>query len=123
MFPSSLALFVKSSLWVIFTQPLALVLSYVTTNRSMATNIGESIVRGINGLLMTSKKAFVTSGYTSHTFLADVFPRPWNVKVVSAIALLCPRVPAYTHAVNQQVLEVFACAKHNPDLQLGLEQQ
>jgi len=89
----------------------------------MAANIGESIGRGINGLLMTSKKTSMTSGYTSHACRADLFPRPWNAEVVSAMALLCPRVPEYIHAVNRQVLEVFARAKRDPDLQLGLEQQ
>lgn len=48
----------------------------LTTNRSMAENVGESIVRGINRLLMTSKKASVTSGYTSHASHAELFPHP-----------------------------------------------
>ena len=113
MCPTSLALFLKSSLRVVFTQPPALVLSYIMTiNRSMAANIRESIVRGINGLLMTSKKASMTLGYTSHAS-----------EVVSAMALLCPKVPAYMHAVNRQVLKVFARAKRDADLQLGQEQQ
>ena len=96
----------------------------MTINRLVAANIGESIVRG-NGLLLTSKKASVTSGYTSHASHADFFPRPWNAKVVSAMAmaLLCPRFLAYMHAVNRKVLEVFARAKRDPDLQLGQEQQ
>ena len=89
----------------------------------MAANIRESIVREINGLLMTSKKASMTLRYTSHASHADFFPRSWNAEVVSAMALLCPKVPAYMHAVNRQVLKVFARAKRVADLQLAQEQQ
>ena len=80
-------------------------------------------MRGINGLLMTSKKASMTLRYTSHASHDDFFPRSWNAKVVSAMALLCPKVPAYMHAVNRQVLKVFARAKRDAGLQLGQEQQ